>query len=259
MKKCPFCSSSLVPKIIQSDNKVKLEKGSIEIDTCASCGSLWFDKGEAEEIPYSKLPELFDPEVDSLTPTSLVSPCPVCDSILKPLQSENLPAEAKAHFCPSCRGILFSPSDLLKYKKNQLSKFSYFQQLNIPLPSRSLFLTGLIAFLLSLTILALMVTKNTFDNRTRAAQLISKPFVTSLAPSRLTLTFTTKTPMRSKIQIEAPYITQPRILPIANDPVTLHQITLQDLRPATEYSYQVLVYDENDIKTTSEEFTFKTP
>lgn len=240
------------------DPSAPVKSGPIEIDACSTCGSIWFDKGEVEAVPYSRLPDLL-PKGRTTVPRATSSACPTCGSLLHPLSSPNLPREVNASFCPACRGTLFSPSDLLKYKKAQISKIAYFKNFHIPIPSSSLLLTGLVGLLLVGTLTVGSFLKNQLDNRARAARLISKPFVTTVAASRVTLTFTTQKPVTSRIEIEAPYIAQPRALPISNTPTALHQITLQDLRSATEYSYRIIIYDEDDIKTTSETFTFRTP
>lgn len=258
MKKCPICSAGLIKKTIYADSDSPVKSGPIEIDTCPTCGGIWFDKGEAEAISYSKLFELL--EGKKIVPTSSTAQiCSSCASLLQPLRSQNLPREIDARFCPACRGTFFSPTDLLKYKKAQMSKIAYFRNFNIPLPASSLLLTGLVGILLTGMLTASLLLKEQFNNRTRAVRLISKPFLTALAGNRATLTFTTQEPVTSQIEIEASYIAQPRTLPVANTLTTLHQITLKDLRPATEYSYRLILFDENDIKTTSEEFTFRTP
>ena len=38
---CPRCKTALTPKIYEAN---------IEVDTCATCGGLWLDKGELERI-----------------------------------------------------------------------------------------------------------------------------------------------------------------------------------------------------------------
>lgn len=258
MRKCPACFSALIKKTIDADLSAPVHHGPVEVDVCSTCGSLWFDKGEVETIPYSRLSDLL-PKEKALVPSAISNACPACGSLLHPLHSQNLPREIDARFCPACRGTFFSPTDLLKYKKAQMSKIAYFRNFNIPLPSSSLLLTGLVGLLLTGMLTASLVLKNQFDNRTRAARLISKPFLTTLAVNRATLTFTTQEPVTSRIEIGASYIAQPRTLPVANTPTTLHQITLKGLRPATEYSYKLILFDANNIKTTSEEFTFRTP
>lgn len=258
MKKCPACASVLIKKTVYADFTSSANTGPIEVDLCLGCGGVWFDKGEVEAISYSKLPELL--EGKKVTPPLLTAQaCSSCGCVLQPLRSQNLPREINASFCPACRGVFFSPTNLLKYKKAQMSKIAYFKNFNIPLPTSSLLLTSIIGLLLVSTLTIGSFLRNRLDNRARAVRLISKPFITTLAANRATLTFTTQEPVVSQIEITASYIVQPHVLPVSNTPTTLHQITLKDLHPAAEYSYKLILFDEDNIKTSSEAFTFRTP
>lgn len=109
------------------------------------------------------------------------------------------------------------------------------------------------------TIVVGSAVKNRVDNRARAQRLIGRPFITTLAPNRVTLTFTTQQPVVARIEVEAPFIAQARNLSISNTPKTLHQITLQNLQSNKEYKYSIAIYDEKNIRTESESFTFRTP
>lgn len=116
----------------------------------------------------------------------------------------------------------------------------------------------LAATILGIVIGALII-KRSFDNQIRARRLINRPVVTALASNRVTLTFTTERALRSKIEVEAPYIAPTRTLPVSNDQTELHQITLMDLRPSTKYEYRIKVTDIENIETVSEWFSFRTP
>ena len=258
MRKCPSCATKLVPEIVYADQDSPVRAGPVEIDVCPACGGIWFDQGEAEVISYQKIAQLLAARHATVDPI-ITRPCPTCGSILQPLRSQNLPPQINASYCPGCRGAFFSPSNLLKYKQAQMSKIAYFKNFKIPLPASSLLLTGMVGLLLVGVVGSASLLRSRYDNRIRAERLISKPLVTTLAADRVTLTFVTQQAVVAKLQVEAPYISQPRILPVSNTPRKLHQITLKDLRPNTEYNYQIILYDQNNIKTVSEQFTFRTP
>jgi hypothetical protein len=138
-------------------------------------------------------------------------------------------------------------------------KILRFKNLDIPLPSSSLLLTGVVGLLLVGSLVGGSVIKNRMDNRARAQRLIGRPFVTTLTSQRATLTFTTSKSVISKLEINAPFISQSRTLPISNVGKTLHQITLKDLRPNTQYQYRIIIYSEEKLETKSEWFKFSTP
>ena len=120
-------------------------------------------------------------------------------------------------------------------------------------------LSTVVSLLLVVTILVSKVVQDRVSNSARANRLIGKPFVTTLASNRVTLTFTTDGDAISDIEIKAPYISQSRKLPVSNAPNTLHQVTLKDLRENTEYSYRIIIFDRENIEATSEWFSFRTP
>lgn len=99
---CPHCTG-----------KMKAERhAGVELDRCAECGALWFDKGELKRVLRRVTYRTgFRPERDSkpLRATHPAPGCPKCDAeSLEDGLMWSLPATR----CSRCSGFLFPPESL---------------------------------------------------------------------------------------------------------------------------------------------------
>ena len=103
---CPRCKTALTPKIYEAN---------IEVDTCATCGGLWLDKGELERIeetiehdysaslsaPENVVARTYEMANQSARPDI---DCPKC--VQKMTKTECHPASLiMVDLCASCAGI----------------------------------------------------------------------------------------------------------------------------------------------------------
>lgn len=120
------------------------------------------------------------------------------------------------------------------------------------------------SLLIAILLFAGVVMVNNFakdftSNQARAQKMIQPPVISALSSNRATLTFITSELTTAKLELKAPFVVEPRVLPVSNIAQTLHQITLTDLRSGEEYIYWVIVYDRENVETRSEEFSFTLP
>ena len=106
MRVCPVCDREMAV----------LELHGVEIDYCFSCGGIWLDSGELEELigdekKSDKIIQLFK-DVTS-TNKEKKRPCPICGKAMKKVevQMENPVIIDK---CPKEHGIWFDKDELLK-------------------------------------------------------------------------------------------------------------------------------------------------
>ena len=106
MRVCPVCDTEMAV----------LELHGVEIDYCFSCGGIWLDSGELEELigdekKSDKIIQLFK-DVTS-TNKEKKRPCPICGKAMKKVevQMENPVIIDK---CPKEHGIWFDKDELLK-------------------------------------------------------------------------------------------------------------------------------------------------
>ena len=85
MRACPNCHESMTPKVLEAFGVIR----PIEIDACASCNLLWFDKSESVRLTPKSVLELFQfIGRSSGARRALASNfnCPRCAVVLAPTQ-----------------------------------------------------------------------------------------------------------------------------------------------------------------------------
>lgn len=100
---CPKCSEEM---------KVNQYKG-IEYDQCATCGGLWFDALEAEELVETKNAAQLDtgnPKVGAKANRTREVPCPKCQVPLLPVHDLEQP-HIQLEACPACHGTFFDAGE----------------------------------------------------------------------------------------------------------------------------------------------------
>lgn len=103
---CPRDGAALAP----------LEVDGLALDSCPSCGGLWFDLGELRRAEDREDPDLHwleftlwrDEHSFQLTPTPL--PCPRCDGRLGSALYHD--TGVLVHMCPACEGTWLDHGDL---------------------------------------------------------------------------------------------------------------------------------------------------
>lgn len=119
--------------------------------------------------------------------------------------------------------------------------------------------------LLSLTVLTaisvipltLKQVKNNQETRTKADTIYSTPLVTPISSDQVVISFTTKVPATTKLNlISAP---EQQTLSVSKDLQTSHAITLKSLKPKTNHTFNLTLYPENQDPITTTNHTFTTP
>ena len=100
---CPKCTAEM---------KVRQYKG-IEYDQCASCGGLWFDALEAEELVETKNAAQLDtgkPATGSAANKNRSASCPKCQIAMLPVHDLEQP-HIQLEACPTCHGTYFDAGE----------------------------------------------------------------------------------------------------------------------------------------------------
>ncbi|MCU4162653.1 zf-TFIIB domain-containing protein [Carboxylicivirga caseinilyticus] len=115
---CPRCNTTLEEKNINDLS------GSIQVDTCPSCGGTWFDKGELEQI--ENVVELSIIEIRNIPKKKEQLEklkCPDCN--LHPTLSKHAHQRDKKvifDYCEICHGIWLDRGELEAIQKDNLLK-----------------------------------------------------------------------------------------------------------------------------------------
>ena len=106
MRVCPVCDTEMAV----------LELHGVEIDYCFSCGGIWLDSGELEELigDEKKSDEIIQLFKDvTLTNKEKKRPCPICGKAMKKVEVQ-LENPVIIDKCPKEHGIWFDKDELLK-------------------------------------------------------------------------------------------------------------------------------------------------
>ena len=115
MRICPVCGTEMAV----------LELHGVEIDYCFSCGGIWLDSGELEQLigNEDKSAEILKSFKDvTSTNKEKKRPCPVCGKAMKKVEvtvSENSIILDK---CPKEHGIWFDKDELLRIVSSSNTK-----------------------------------------------------------------------------------------------------------------------------------------
>ena len=106
MRVCPVCDTEMAV----------LELHGVEIDYCFSCGGIWLDSGELEELigDEKKSDEIIHLFKDvTSTNKEKKRPCPICGKAMKKVEVQ-LENPVIIDKCPKEHGIWFDKDELLK-------------------------------------------------------------------------------------------------------------------------------------------------
>ncbi len=249
---CPECNHPLLPIEVKSLTQ------NVQLDYCGSCGGVWTDSGEINFIDEKELAA-----VAGLLPKFPVHSqiqynlCPRDRATLAIFKAESIPVNLDVLRCPTCGGLWFPDSNILKFKKAQEVKLNYFKAWNIPLPS--IYAILLPAFLLVILGASLFATISGInqgqDIRSRAHDLISKPIILHPAQDQIVINFTTEKDSVTKIK----YWINPDEaieIPVSSTAQKSHTIILRNLEVDKSYSFQLLITEPESI--ISQVYTFET-
>jgi Zn-finger nucleic acid-binding protein len=247
---CPNCHQELIQTQVFTTDKQK-----VIVDECFNCGGHFLPSLITNFISDSTAKNL-----DSIIPKNDISPqenqtllCPICSDILIKVQDEAVPIHLTLFACPKNHGHFFPPGQLLSFKKAQKAKLAYHQIWNIPLKSAFAILLPITFLLTIISILPISLNylKERQESRISANSPLGKPFITPLSSNEVIISFTTKSPTTSQINIE--YQNDSRTLDISTSPKNTHIITLQNLTEKTTYKFTLKTPDFE-----SETYTFTT-
>lgn len=254
--KCPQCEQELTTtEITTTDNQKTL------IHECYNCGGHFFPSLIANFIDTSTANN-----IDSISPKSKEKAtashqykCPVCNDTLINLQDDSVPQNLNIFTCPENHGHFFPIGQLLAFKKAQAAKLAYHQIWGIPLKSAFAILLPIIAIFTIVGVIPLTVSEiqKRQESRVAASSPVSNPVIVPLEEGQYILSFTSKYPAKSSIQLNSKNGNES--LDISTDYKTTHIITLKNLTPQTSYTYKLLITNTQGEASESQEYTITTP
>lgn len=125
--------------------------------------------------------------------------------------------------------------------------------------------TILSIFLLSLTLLTavsvlpltLKQVKSNQETRTKADTVYTSPLVTPISSDQVVISFSTKIPMTSQLNLILP--SEKQILSVSKNFQTSHAITLRNLKKETNYTFNLTLNSANQNPITTSNHNFTTP
>lgn len=101
---CPVCHN---PMIV-------LELDQVEIDNCSSCGGIWLDSGELEQLfgdetKAKKMINSFNPAADI---KENIHNCPICLKKMEKIKTSESPDAVIIDRCPKLHGLWFDKNEL---------------------------------------------------------------------------------------------------------------------------------------------------
>ena len=107
MRICPVCDTEMAV----------LELHGVEIDYCFSCGGIWLDSGELEELignEEESLKIMKSFKDVTLTNKEKKRPCPICGKAMKKVEVPLSESPVILDKCPKEHGIWFDKDELLR-------------------------------------------------------------------------------------------------------------------------------------------------
>lgn len=109
---CPKCRGPMAP--------VSFEE--VEVDRCKTCGGLWFDLLEHEDlkaIPGAEVLDSGDPDVGARFDSVGLIRCPVDDSLMVRMVDKAQPS-LWFESCPLCFGVFFDAGEFSDFREDSL-------------------------------------------------------------------------------------------------------------------------------------------
>lgn len=256
---CPSCGY-LLQKLSVTTNT----GGKFSVDHCGRCGGTWFDPYEINRIPFHEVARIAHLTVlpkSPPSPQSSLSPlyCPRCHKELIPSHYESVPKGVRMLRCTKCGGIWATQKALEVFKKHQEETIQEYKIAGHAFPALSVVFVPalLILFLLISTFVTVTKLQEAQEGRIRAAQLLGEFQTVSISPTSISITFTTKTALKSRIYYGQSTL---ELIPqtISSKPSTTHGILLTQLSPNTTYVFYIELEDETGRKIKTALSSFNT-
>ncbi len=261
---CPSCSYTLQKLEVTTNSG-----GKFSVDHCGRCGGTWFDPYEINRIPFHEVTRLAhitvlpsprrSPDLIGAKAGQIPLLCPRCHKELIPSHYESVPKGVRMLRCPKCGGIWATQKALEVFKKHQQETVKEYKTGTVAFPSLSVVFVPalLILLLLASTFITVTGLQEAQEGRIRAGQLISEFQTVSISLTKTAVTFTTKTPLKTRIYYgQSSFELIPQT--ISSKPSTTHGILLTNLQPNTTYIYYIELEDEQGRKIRSELKSFRT-
>lgn len=258
MLACPDCGHILNEERADTD----APNGKVYYHRCNHCGGIWFDHyainriGKDEAIRLGGLP--------TLTGTKFFHgshKCPHCWLTLKKITAESV-GKSHLYTCPHCRGHWISQKDLIDLKNRQESRLQYFKKIARPMPSIYSVLIPIVALgiLGALAYISVTSVQQSRESRIRATALINRPVVVPISKKSVIISFSSSEPAKTWVTISGPQRQKPLRIPVSQEYVNLHTITVNGLATQTPYIYTITLETQNNKLTNIEDqFEFMIP
>ena len=210
------------------------KSGTVELDCCEGCGSVWFDNQELRNTTRIEDVIRHSSQLDFKS----VKACPRCAGLLKPNHKSTTTYNISEYKCPDCQGELVVGVTMHKRAARQMG---------VLFIALGLGLVGLFSYL---------TVNLTTSIQIQASALVSSPIVTQLSPSSISITFTTTTPQLAKLILSASYLSSERKIVVSSSPQTIHQLTVEGLILNQEHNYQLILIDEEGIEQLSPTYLY---
>ena len=118
--KCPRCDRALRNDSFDKYNS-DLSTSTIGVDECESCGGIWFDKGELEEV--QDLVDVTLIEIRKIpTPTEQYTQlnCPRCKNTVMEKVQNTRDKKVIMDVCPNCKGVWLDGGELKAIQQENL-------------------------------------------------------------------------------------------------------------------------------------------
>ncbi|MBU1200014.1 hypothetical protein KJ953_00590 [Patescibacteria group bacterium] len=128
-------------------------------------------------------------------------------------------------------------------------------------PTKAILSTLLLSLTLltavSIIPLTLKQVKNNQETQIKADTIYTTPLITPISSDQVVISFSTKIPVTSQLNLISP--TERTVLSVSNDPQTSHAITLENLKPQTNYTFNLILNPVNQDTITTNDHNFTTP
>lgn len=227
---------------------------------CGNCGTTFFADEGINRITHESAQNLL---VQRRTTNLVTAPqflgCPRDNTPLKSAQNtQAIPASVQLHMCPSCKGVLATANNLLKFKEAQMAKIHYYKVWGLPLGSLSTVFAGLALFVISASLLLGVYTiRQNQSLRSEASESIKNIDIIKTGPY-LFVSFSTKQAVTSELVLNN--LTQHSLitLPISTSPTKIHSITLSQPSARERIMYRLRLHNSTGgyVETEESELRF---
>lgn len=253
---CPSCGNLLQKLSVTTDSG-----GKFDVDHCGRCGGTWFDPYEINRVPYHEVVRLAKLTVlPKETPKTLKAHlCPRCYTKLKKYQGESMARGVCLLRCSKCHGVWGTQKALEEFKKYQRETIIKYKTRKAAFPSLSVVFVPTLFLLLLFASTFITVThlQEAREERIKAVEQISNLQTISVSSTVVSVTFLTKTPLRSEISYGTSSL-ELMTKEVSKKPTTQHRILLTNLKKETTFVFQITLIDGQGRKFKIEKKVFRT-